>query len=87
MDDIPFATPNSLIEINSSSGSLVLESSTFRTLKLSNNNYDKNWLSRQKLSLQEYEITQVESDIDALTECTYTLFSDFLELEMLWQVD
>ena len=78
MDDIPFATPNSLIEINSSSGSLVLESSTFRTLKLSNNNYDKNWLSRQKLSLQEYEITQVESDIDALTECTYTLFSDFL---------
>ena len=78
MNNIPFVARDSQIEIDPSTGSLVLETSRYRTLKLSNKNYDQNWLDRQKLSLKEYEITQVESDIDDLTDCTYTLFSDFL---------
>ena len=78
MNDIPLVSSDSQVQIDSSTGSLVLGASTFRTLKFSNSNYDQNWFKRQKLSLKEYEITQVESKIDDLTESTYVLFSDFL---------
>ncbi|MED5580003.1 MAG: methyltransferase domain-containing protein [Nitrospinota bacterium] len=78
VNNFPFIEPDSKIEINSSTGDVVFGGSTFRTLRLSKNNYDQGWLERQELSLKDYEMTQVESDLDELTDSTYTLFANFL---------